>query len=100
MFKKWLTVLGAVVLIVCTSRLLWGGGGGGEENPWHGASGGGGGTSTTVSSNTGTNRSASNRLTRIFIVRPAPMGGFYIVRLNLNSDAPGKAAAGTKKVGN
>jgi|GEM_PF-4421620 len=101
MFKKWLAVLVTVVLFVCTFQLLWGtGGSGGEEHPWNQADGGSetGGTGNVTSS-------ASSSLTvaplkSVFIVRPAPMGGFYIVRVSLPSDASVKTAGGGKKVAN
>ncbi|MCI0331533.1 MAG: hypothetical protein L0196_11430 [candidate division Zixibacteria bacterium] len=97
MFKKWLAVLGAVVLLVCTSQLLWGGGGGGDDHPWNEATGSSG-TSSSVTSTV--NTQAGYPLTRIYIVRPAPMGGFYLIRISLPSDASAKTAAGVKKAGN
>ena len=99
MFKKWLAVLGAVVFVVCTFSLLWGAGGGGDEYPWHGTTGGSGTGSTKVSSSSKTTQT-SNALTRIYIVRPAPMGGFYLIRISLPSGASAKTAAGAKKVEN
>jgi hypothetical protein len=99
MFKRWLAMLGAVVLIVGTFQLLWGGGGGGDENPWHEATGSG----TITPSGTGSATFDSRTVTplrRIFIVRPAPMGGFYLIRVNLPSNGSAKTAAGAKKVKN
>lgn len=101
MFKKWLAVLGAVVLIVCTSQLLWGtgGSGGGDEHPWNEATGGGsGGRSITGTSTGGT--PTVTPLKSVFILRPAPMGGFYIVRVNLPSNGSAKPVTGGKKVEN
>lgn len=96
MFKRWLAIVGAVILIVFTSRLLWGGGGGGDENPWHATTGGGG---TVTSSNTGSTTTSTRTATplkRIFIVRPAPMGGFYLMRIDLPSDRSAKTVAGAQ----
>lgn len=98
MFKKLLAVLGAVVLIVCTSQLLWGGGGG-EEYPWGNSSIGNGGTGgSTVGSEANTRTGLP--ISRIYIVRPAPMGGFYIIRVSLASGASAKTTTGGKKVEN
>ncbi|MGH8004808.1 MAG: hypothetical protein ACRECJ_08810, partial [Limisphaerales bacterium] len=66
--------------------------------PWHEATGGGGTTGTTVSSNPSIQ--TGNASTRIYIVRPAPMGGFYLIRVNLPAGASEKTAAGVKKVEN
>jgi hypothetical protein len=97
MFKRWLAILGAVVLIVGTSQVLWGGGG--EEYPWGNVKGGGSGN--TGSSGTATTiTSSGSPLRRIFIVRPAPMGGFYFVPLSLPVDISAKTTAGGKKVEN
>ena len=98
MLKRWLAVLGVVVLIVCTFQLLWGVSisSDGDEYPWHGANGGGG--TGTISSTA--NTQIGYPLTRIYIVRPAPMGGFYLIRINLSSGASVKTAAGIKKVEN
>ena len=102
MFKKWLAILGAVVLLVCTSQLLWGGNGDddGEEYPWEQNSGGGGTGHTGGTGNASAQSNSSSPLKRIFIVRPAPMGGFYIMRIDLPSGASTKRTADGKKVGN
>ena len=100
MFKKWLAILGAVVLMVCSFQLLWGVGGDGDENPWHGATGSGGTVTTKGTGSAAVNSRASSALIRVFIVRPAPMGGFYLIPVSLPSDAFEKTAAGGKKAGN
>lgn len=98
MFKKWLAILGAVVLVACAVPLLWASGGGGgpvDEYPWGANNDGTGGTSSvTVQPPT------SYPLTRIYIVRRAPMGGFYLVRISLSPNGSTKATAGAKKIGN
>jgi len=101
MIKKWLAILGAVVLLAGAVQLLWASGGdketGGDEHPWNGVTGGSG-TSTLVSPTV--NTQSNSPLTRIYIVRPAPMGGFYLIRISLPSGASAKTAAGAKKVEN
>ncbi len=100
MIKKWLAILGVVVLIVCTFQLLWGtgGSGSGEEYPWGSVAGGGNNSGT---GNTAINTRTSSPLRQIYIVRPAPMGGFYLIRVSLPSDASAKAVvSGGKKAGN
>jgi hypothetical protein len=100
MFKKRLAILGAVLLVVFTSQLLWGGGenGSGEEHPW-GQNTGGTGNTGNVGNSTSSSSTVSS-FTQIFIVRPAPMGGFYILRVSLPSGASAKMDAGGKKVEN
>ncbi|MGE5692369.1 MAG: hypothetical protein ACM3YF_01150 [Candidatus Zixiibacteriota bacterium] len=102
MFKKWLAVLGMVVLVVCTFQLLWGGGdGGGEENPWHQATSGGGSTVTSNGSGSTTSNSQTvSQLKQVYIVRLAPMGGFYVIRVSLPTDVSAKTAAGIKRARN
>jgi hypothetical protein len=97
MFKKWLAILGAVVLVACAVSTLWAIGGGGpvEEHPWGENTGGTGGTSGVT-----VQPPISNPLTRIYIVWPAPMGGFYLMRISLPSGAPEKTAAVAKKLEN
>ncbi len=97
MFKKWLAILGAVVLVACAVPLLWATGGGGpvDEYPWGANNDGTGGTSGVT-----VQPPINNPLTRIYIVRRAPMGGFYLMRISLPACASGKAAAGAKKIGN
>lgn len=100
MFKRWLAILGAVVLIACSFQLLWGGGGNeGEEYPW-GSVRGTGTTSTVGTGGATVNSRTGFPLTRMYIVRPAPMGGFYLIRVSLPSGASAKTAAGVKKAGN
>jgi len=99
MFKRWLAILGAVVLIVCTFQLLWGGGGNeGDEYPWGNATGGGGTGSTGGTGSAAVNSRTGSPLRQIFIVRPAPMGGFYLIRINLPSGVSAKTDAGVKRV--
>ncbi len=100
MFKRWLAILGAVVLIACSFQLLWGGGGNGdgEEYPWGTATGGGGTGSTGGTGNAAIGSRTSSPLKQIFIVRPAPMGGFYLIRVSLPSGASAKTDAGVKRV--
>ncbi|HXF49791.1 MAG TPA: hypothetical protein VNL73_10275 [Verrucomicrobiae bacterium] len=100
MFKRWLAVLGTVVLLVCTFQLLWGGGGG-EEYPWGNSNMGEGETGGTGNSRSSASSSSTvSPAKSIFIVRPAPMGGYYIVRVNLPSDGSAKPVTGRKKVEN
>lgn len=97
MFKKWLAIFGAAVLVLFAIQMLWATGGGStDDHPWNGATGGttGGTTTTTVSAH------IVYPLTCIYIVRPAPTGGFYIMRISLPSGATAKPAAGAKKAGN
>ena len=99
MIKKWLVILGAVVLFTCSFQLLWGSGNEGEEYPWGNAKGSG----TASTANTGSsavNSRTGAPLTRIFIVQPAPMGGFYLIRVSLPSNGSAKTAASVKKTGN
>ncbi|MCI0406811.1 MAG: hypothetical protein L0Z48_06245 [candidate division Zixibacteria bacterium] len=97
MFKKWLAILAAVVLAACAVQLLWAAGGGGtvEEHPW--------GTNNNETGSTGSGTvqpTTGYPLTRICIVRPAPMGGFYLMWISLPAGASEKASAGAKKVEN
>lgn len=98
MLKKWLAVLGAMILVFFAIQLLWAGGGqgSGDEHPWVGATGSG--TSSTVGP--ALRSGAEVPGIRIYLVQPAPMGGFYLLRVNLSSGTSAKASVGVKKTGN
>ncbi len=97
MFKKWLAVFGAAVVVLFSIQVLWATNGGGttDEHPWSGVVGGTTGGSNTASVNTHT----VYPMTWIYVVRPAPTGGFYLMRINLFSGVTAKPAAGAKKAG-
>lgn len=75
--KKWLAVLGAVLLVASLFQLLWAG----EpiittdEHPWVGITPPGGGSGTAVNP-------PRKLVNSFYLVRVAPTGGFYVVKIS------------------
>ena len=94
--KKWLAVLAAAFLLFAAFEVLWADDplppnpkDPLDEHPWNGLIGGGSGTAS----------SPVNKTFSFYLVRFAPDGGFYIMKISFPA-LDSKGAANTKKLGN